>query len=255
LFALSAASLTSLAGMDTTAHTLSFAVYALARHPEIQSRCQKEVDQWIASHASSESLSSLPPYVEAVLKEVMRKWPVAGPGSFRQVRQPEGVQLSPTLHVPQDWWVVVNIHTIHNSRAAWGDDVDEFVPERWLASDAVGGGKIELEEDPLSASMDTPSSSSKAGTSNNSHLSSPSCYAGSGYTTEELCFLPFSYGLRNCVGMNLALMELRITLLNLISRFHFSLGDEEMRDESKLFETVFTLRPRQGCPIRVSKRG
>jgi cytochrome P450 len=237
-------------------------VYALARHPEVQSRCQREVDQWIASHASSESLSSLPPYVEAVLKEVLRKWPVAGPGSLRQVRQPEGVQLSPSLHVPQDWWVLVSLHTIHNSRAAWGDNVEEFVPERWLARDgAKASDPTSLEEDPLSAQAPAEEAKVTTGVSvdtgalNNSHLSSPSCYAGSGYSSEELCFLPFSYGLRNCIGMNLALMELRITLLNLISKFQFSLGDEEMRDESKLFETVFTLRPRHGCPIRVSKRG
>lgn len=241
--------------MDTTAHTLSFTIYALAKHQEIQLKCQQEVDKWIASHASSESLGTLPPYAEAVLRESMRKWPVAGPGSMRQVHEAEGVQLTPSLHVPKDWWILVSLHGIHNSKDAWGEDAEEFVPERWLPKD--GKAVFAHDEDPLShdASKGSEFSSKANPTSrDNSHLASPSCYAGAGYSSDELCFLPFSYGMRNCVGMNLALMELRITLLNLISKFHFTLGDEEMRDEDKLFETVFTLRPRHGCPIRVTKR-
>ena len=251
--------------MDTTAHTLSFAVYALARYPEVQLRCQGEVDQWIADHASSVTqLSTLPPYTEAMLKECMRKWPVAGPGSMRQVHQPEGVQLTPSIHLPRDWWVLVSLHTIHNSKEAWGENAEEFLPERWLPRD--GNSHQTHEEDPLSAPegdgkdvssrgatpVSLPASKIDGAFSDNSHLASPSCYAGSGYSSEELCFLPFSYGIRNCVGMNLALMELRITLLGLIARYHFSLEGNE--NEEDMFETVFTLRPRHGCPIRVAKR-
>jgi cytochrome P450 len=256
--------------MDTTAHTLSFAVYALARYPEVQLRCQREVDQWIVSHASSETqLGTLPPYAEAMLKECMRKWPVAGPGSMRQVRQPEGVQLTPTVHVPQDWWILVSLYTIHNSKEAWGADAEEFLPERWLPRD--GAPHQTHEEDPLSDPLERdgkasssehtpvsePASKISSVASDNSHLASPSCYAGSGYSSDELCFLPFSFGMRNCVGMNLALMELRITLLGLIAGYHFSLAGNELGaggEEEDMFETVFTLRPRHGCPIRVAKR-
>lgn len=240
--------------MDTTAHTLSFMIYALARYPEIQARCQVEVDQWMANHTAKDSLGSLPPYVEAVLKESMRRWPTAATGSFREVKQPEGIQLTPEIHIPNGWWILVSIYAIHNSEDAWGKDVNEFRPERWLQQD---GTATDLEDDPLSASDqngDGKASTTMPTAPNNSHLASASCYAGAGYTSEELCFLPFSYGLRNCIGMNLAMMELRITILNLISKFHFSLGNEEMRDENQIFETAFTMRPRNGCPIRVTKR-
>lgn len=243
-------------GMDTTAHTMSFAIYALARYPEIQNRCQEEVDKWITNPSSTDSMGSLPPYVEAVLKESMRRWPTAATGSFRLVRQPEGVQLTPTIHIPQGWWILVSIYALHNSKDAWGHDASEFIPERWLSKD---GKPVNPEEDPLHASVEESNSTENdpttRTTSDNSRLASASSYAGAGYAADELCFLPFSNGLRNCIGMNLAMMELRMTLLKLISGFQFSLGNEEgMKDENQIFETAFTMRPRHGCPIRVSKR-
>jgi cytochrome P450 len=253
-------------GMDTTAHTMSFTIYALARYPEIQKQCQEEVDKWIASPgagAGADSLGSLPPYVEAVLKESMRRWPTAATGSFRVVRQPEGVQLTPTLHIPQGWWILVCIYALHNSKEAWGEDVNQFIPERWISKDGTllkpEGDDAKEEEDPLSAVEESDESKSKTAEKNaradNSRLASASSYAGAGYSSDELCFVPFSNGLRNCIGMNLAMMELRITLFKLISKFHFSLGNEEaMKDENQIFETAFTMRPRHGCPIRISKR-
>jgi cytochrome P450 len=245
--------------MDTTAHSLSFVIYALARYPEIQFRCQQEVDQWLSSQSSTDTL---PPYVEAVMKEAMRKWPTAGPGSMRQVRDEKGVQLTPTLHVPKDWWILISIYALHHSKEIWGDDVEEFIPERWLEK---GGStqKLTIQEDPLNqpgeSVTNAPTNSSKSDsidwkTADNTYLASAACYAGSGYSSSELAFLPFSHGLRNCVGMNLALLEMRITLLKLISMFHFDLGDEKMKDDENVFETVFTLRPCNGCPIRVSCR-
>jgi cytochrome P450 len=140
--------------MDTTAHTMSFAIYALARYPDVQRRCQEEVDKWIANPSSTDSMwgGSLPPYVEAVLKESMRRWPTAATGSFRVVRQPEGVQLTPTLHVPQGWWILVSIYALHNSRDAWGHDANEFIPQRWISRDGKLVNPEEEEEDPLSIS-------------------------------------------------------------------------------------------------------
>ena len=45
---------TAIIGHETTAHTLSFVVYSLARNPAVQARAQKEVDAFLAENASGE---------------------------------------------------------------------------------------------------------------------------------------------------------------------------------------------------------
>lgn len=231
--------------MDTTAHTLSFFIYALARYQNIQKRCQEEVDSYLLTQSELQSnneseqnnnsnnhMTTLPPYVEAVLKESMRIWPTAGPGSMRRVTEKNGIQLTPNLRVPYDWWILIPIYVLHNSIDSWGENAHEFIPERWLELKDQNNNNI-----------------------NNNNLVSPSCYSGCGYKSNELSFLPFSYGIRNCIGMNLALMELRITILHLVSKYSFHLTDENSDDDdSKIFETVFTLRPCNGCPIKIIKR-
>ena len=62
-------------GHDTTATNMSFALYLLARHPDIQTRCQQEVDSIFGRdserRATSSDISNMK-YIELCLKEVLR---------------------------------------------------------------------------------------------------------------------------------------------------------------------------------------
>jgi cytochrome P450 len=239
------------AGMDTTAHTLSFFIYSLAKYPEVQRRCQEEVDKALKG-VSLESVSgTLPAYVEATLKECMRKFPVAAPGSFRRVNQLEGYQLTPNIYLPHGWWLVVNLMALHNYEGNWGPDVNEFKPERFLSSTGTGITSSD-DTDPLDVQHKTVVSDSK--TSGNHNLTTTASFAGVGYNSHELCFAPFSFGIRNCVGMNLALMELRVTILLLVSKFDFELADKGMLDEAKMMTTSFTMQPQKGLPVKIRRR-
>ncbi|XP_072023570.1 cholesterol 24-hydroxylase-like [Amphiura filiformis] len=64
------------AGMETTANTLSFAVIALGRHPEVLHRLQIEIDAVIGdkTYISYEDINKLE-YTMQVLKETLRLWP------------------------------------------------------------------------------------------------------------------------------------------------------------------------------------
>jgi cytochrome P450 len=235
--------------MDTTAHTLAFMIYCLAKYKDVQGRCQSEVDGLIARVGKEGATGTLPPYVEAVLKESMRKFPTAAPGSFREVHNPSGYDLTPNIHIPCGWSIQVNLLNLHNFEGNWGADVNEFKPERFL--DSSGQTADDSTVDPLDVSNSAnAASSSKA----KSSLSSPAAYAGVGHNSNELCFAPFSFGLRNCIGMNLALMELRVSLLHLISTYQFELADKSMIDENEMLETVFLMRPKKGLPIIVTRR-
>lgn len=249
-------------GMDTTAHTLAFTVYALAKYPEIQQKAQELADLLGEGDGGSNRQAELPKYLEALLKESMRKYPTAATGSFRLVTAAEGYTLTPDIFLPKGWWVVVNIFCLQNSRSIWGADADEFLPERWLAS---GSGSVDAgvsatpggpDVDPLDSAIDPLDHGATSGAcgSTASPFASPAAYGGTGPSPAELSFCPFSFGSRNCLGMNLALMELRMALCMLLSKYHFELCGEDQLDEANVLETSFTMRPRDGMPVRITKR-
>ena len=215
---LSEVTLAFIAGHETTAHTLSFVLYALCKHPEIQKRCQEEID----ATGSEGGDGLLPEYVEAVLKESMRKYPVAH-GNVRKVNQKEGYNIN-GVHLPYGTWVGLNSYVLQNLECNWGSDVDEFKPERWLSN-----GSDNL-------------------------LSSPAIYGGGGATKDSVSFFPFSHGSRNCLGMNFALLEIRLTLARLLSSYSFHFADERYQDEKWAFQRKLTMRPRDGLPLVVSLR-
>ena len=86
-------------------------------------------------------------------------------------------------------------------------------------------------------------------------LCSPAVYAGAENAEGKLMFAPFGYGPRNCLGMNLALLELRTVIPELVRRFEFRLPEElQDREEEYFMETFLTLRPRDKLPLLVTKR-
>lgn len=236
--------------MDTTAHTLAFALYALAANPSVQKRAQTEMDLFTANsnHPDPCSGNGIPSYVDAILKESMRKYPTAATGSFRRVRD-GGYQLTPDVFLPEGTWVLINIFSLQNSTKIWGQDAKQFKPERFLS----------LSSEAALGSIDTPPPESsigdgQSGSSIKYPLSSHAAFAGVGHTSDDVVFIPFSYGIRNCIGMNLALMELRVGLCEFIAKFHFELADPRMQDDNFMFETAFTSRPVNGLPVFISQR-
>jgi cytochrome P450 len=65
------------AGHETSANTLAWTLYLLARHPEVRSRLEREVDAVLGDRAVQlDDLTALP-YTLAVLKEAQRLYPPA----------------------------------------------------------------------------------------------------------------------------------------------------------------------------------
>lgn len=118
-----------LAGHETTATSLGFALHLLARHPEVQKRAHEEVDRVLAGRTPvAADLDSLP-YVTQVLKESMRLFPAAPVIGRRAVAATEidGVTIPAGADVIVAPWVT------HRHPAYWEDaerfDPDRFTPE------------------------------------------------------------------------------------------------------------------------------
>ncbi|XP_019324989.1 cytochrome P450 27C1 isoform X3 [Panthera pardus] len=117
-----------LAGVDTTSFTLSWAVYLLARHPEVQQTVYREIVKNLGErHVPTAADVPKVPLVRALLKETLRLFPVL-PGNGRVTQEdlvvggyliPKGTQLA-----------------LCHYATSYEDEnfprAKEFRPERWL---------------------------------------------------------------------------------------------------------------------------
>ncbi|XP_064623780.1 cytochrome P450 3A24-like [Lineus longissimus] len=119
-----------LAGYDTTSTTLAFAAHALAIHPEMQRKIQEEIDEIVGDEATFtyEQLKELK-YLDRVISEVLRLHPVAPSGVTRMCIEETTVK---GIHFPRGLSVVADVRTLHSDPELWGNNPEEFDPDRFL---------------------------------------------------------------------------------------------------------------------------
>jgi benzoate 4-monooxygenase len=130
---LTAEALTQLiAGSDTTSNTSCAILYHCLHNPYVIPKLQKELDEAIPEGFDVPSFNLVKdlPYLDAVIKETMRIHSTSSLGLPRVV--PTGPGITILGHrFPAGTVLSVPAYTIHHSHEIWGDDADEFVPERW----------------------------------------------------------------------------------------------------------------------------
>ncbi|MET9490698.1 cytochrome P450 [Nocardia sp. NPDC006630] len=118
-----------IAGHETTSGTVAFALYELARNPQIAERARQEIAETGKSPAELEyeDIVGLR-YLRAVIDETLRLHPVA-PAFIRSALSDTTLGAYPVT--PHDW-VYLNLLAIHRDPTRW-DDPDAFSPDRFLA--------------------------------------------------------------------------------------------------------------------------
>lgn len=119
------------AGQDTSAATLSWTLHLLSLHVDVQAKLTRELVDVVGSDPkllSRKDLSKLP-YLDAVIKESMRLYPVA-PFVVRKV----GESAASQLRIPKGTLACVWIYCMHRHPDYWSDP-DDFRPERWLTKE------------------------------------------------------------------------------------------------------------------------
>ncbi|KAG1800354.1 cytochrome P450 [Suillus plorans] len=127
-----------LAGRDTTASTLTSAIYLLAMHPEILSRLREEIISKVGpirmpTYGDIKEMK----YIQAVLNETMRLFPaLLELRPFREAVH-DTTWTSPEpgkkpLFVPGGVMVIYSVFLMHRRTDLWGPDALEFDPDRWL---------------------------------------------------------------------------------------------------------------------------
>ncbi|KAF5534204.1 cytochrome P450 monooxygenase [Fusarium napiforme] len=121
-----------MAAIETVSNTLSAMMYYLATSPSSLQKLQAEIDSvdvsgTVTPFAQVRTL----PYLDAVLNETMRLHSVLGIGLPREVLPgSNGVHLD-AFDFPPGTVLSVPIYAIHRSKDIWGQDANDFRPERW----------------------------------------------------------------------------------------------------------------------------
>ncbi|TVY59370.1 Bifunctional cytochrome P450/NADPH--P450 reductase [Lachnellula cervina] len=117
------------AGHETTSSTLSFCYYQLAKHPDKLHKAQREVDEVLGNDILEYSHIAKLKYIDACLKETLR---LSNPISVFSVSPKEDTVIGGKYFVTKDSVLMANLKGLHTDTKVWGEDVNEFRPERML---------------------------------------------------------------------------------------------------------------------------
>ncbi|KAG2143715.1 cytochrome P450 [Suillus clintonianus] len=173
-----------LAGRDTTASTLTSAIYLLTMHPEFLTRLREEIISNVGptGRPTYDNIKEMK-YLRAVLNETLRLFPaVLEPRAFREsIRDTTWTSPEPgkkPLFIPRGTMLSYSVFLMHRRTDLWGPDALEFDPDRWL-DERVKKYLI------------------------------PNPYI----------FLPFNAGPRICLGQQFAYNEMSFMLIRLLQNF------------------------------------
>ncbi|KAI9458346.1 cytochrome P450 [Lactarius psammicola] len=141
-----------LAGQETTASTLTWFLWEIARHPESQERIREEIAAvYRRTDASGAELSTADldgmAYTQAALKESMRLHPIIWTLS-RVAGQDDAIPLAfpvttksgrPVSSIPVKKGTLIDIaiHAYQRLPEVWGEDAGEWNPDRFLKAENV----------------------------------------------------------------------------------------------------------------------
>jgi cytochrome P450 len=144
--------------------------------PDAQRRAQAELDA-VVGHARLPTFADAPylPYMRAIIRETLRWRPVAMLGIPHVATEKDWYG---DMFIPKGTTCIANLWHCNHDRTVFGDDADEFRPERYLNENG------ELTTGPTDANQE-------------------------GHFT-------YGFGRRACVGRNLANEELFITMARVL---------------------------------------
>jgi cytochrome P450 len=129
-----------LAGRDTTAALLSFIYMVFAQNPQVYAKLRATVLEEFGTYSKPHDItfSNLKScaYLQWVLNETLRLYPVVPVDGRRALKDttlpvgggPDGTK---PVYIRKDTEVVYSVYAMHRRKDFWGEDADEFKPERW----------------------------------------------------------------------------------------------------------------------------
>ncbi|XP_046574767.1 cytochrome P450 3A17-like [Haliotis rubra] len=159
-----------IAGYETTANTLHFVAYSLAKNPDVQKRLTEEIDSVLGDKTPDyDNIGGLK-YMDHVITETLRLYPAV---SLVGRNVTETVTIK-GFTFPKGCAVSIPTFAIHRDGDIYPDP-ESFKPDRW---------ERKSEMDPIN-------------------------------------YLPFGHGPRQCVGIRLAQVEMKMALGRILQKIQF----------------------------------
>ncbi|KAF8910811.1 cytochrome P450 [Mucidula mucida] len=121
------------AGAETTAAVLEWFMLAMVKYPEIQKKCQDELDAVVGrSRMPTYADRDFLPYISATVRECLRWKPIDPVGLPHRVTQDDYYE---GHWIPKGTIVIANVWGMNMDTTIYGEDASEFNPGRHITPD------------------------------------------------------------------------------------------------------------------------
>ena len=233
-----------IAGHETTAAVLTWALFELTKNPEEMKKVREEIDRVVGDRMPTYEDIEKMEYLRLVIAETLRMYPEP-PLLIRRCRTednlPAGGGREATVIRGMD--IFMGIYTIHRDERFWPEP-NKFDPLRFTRR------------------YENPDIKDWNGFD-------PEKWSGQLYPNEiasDFAYLPFGGGARKCVGDQFATMEATVTLAMVLRRFHFDFDESKFDGKVGINEhpqdldhpvgmrTGATIHTRKGLNMIIKKR-
>ncbi|WP_394156657.1 bifunctional cytochrome P450/NADPH--P450 reductase [Bacillus altitudinis] len=123
-----------IAGHETTSGLLSFAIYFLLKNPNKLKKAVQEADDVLQGGLPTFKQVQKLSYTRMVLNEALRLWPTAPTFSLYAK---EDTVIGEKYPIKKNQSVNVLLPKLHRDQAVWGEDAEEFKPERFMHPEKI----------------------------------------------------------------------------------------------------------------------
>ncbi|ORZ38203.1 cytochrome P450 [Catenaria anguillulae PL171] len=217
-----------IAGHDTTAATLTTAIYYMGMNLDVQAKARAEVLKVYGDIDPTLAASDFPylttaeqgtlNYVTYVLKEALRLYPSVSGLPLRRTAKDAVLD---GVTIPKDTPIHIDTYGLQRNPKYWGADAAHFKPERWenYTPAPYATDKNASLNQTMGATALSEMNAVVKGEASGSIPMVPSAH--------NFSFIPFGGGQRFCLGQQFSVMEQRVLLAMILARYEWKVVGNE----------------------------
>lgn len=208
------------AGHDTTGHTLSWLMFELCKNQHYQLKLQQEIDNFWKYKGNNQVLLEDFKHLDFMNKcifETLRLYPAVANGTYRIIDTDIKIlnKYNKKVIIPKGTYIQIPNFFRHRNDTLW-EKPNTFNPYRTFNNDECWHNGF------------------------------------SAQNPESYRYSPFMYNSRSCLGKHFAQIEMRLILLHIFKKYHFTLSPKQKINNIEYNRG--TMGPKNGLKVIINKR-